>query len=190
MRRVAPTSSTPRASGSSPASSTCTRTTTPRCCSIPDCASRCGTASPRCCWATARCRRCMPTPRTPRTCSAAWRRCRASSCSAPWKPRGHGRRPPNTSRRWTTFRSGRMSAPCWATRTCARRCSDSNAPPPRTSNRPMPNSSGWPNCSTRRSTPACSACPEWMRRSTSSTVTASGHAPCHRHSPPGANAAG
>ena len=84
----------------------------------------------------------------------------------------------------------RMSAPCLAIRTCAPRCSDSNAPPPRASNRPMPNSSGWPNCSTRRSTRACSACPVWTRRSTSSTVTASGPAPCHRHSPPGANAAG
>ena len=56
--------------------------------------------------------------------------------------------------------------------------------------RPMPNSSGWPNCSTRRSTRACSACPAWTRRSTSSTATASGHAHCRRPSPPGANAAG
>ena len=156
----------------------------------PGLASRCGTASPPCCLATARSRRCTRTPKTPPTCSAASKRCRASTCSARWRPRRHGRRPPNTSRRSTTFRSGRMSVPCWGTRTCAPRCSDWTAPPLRASSRRMPNSSGWRSCSTRRSTRACSACPVWMRRSTSSTVTASGHAPYHRHSPPGANAAG
>ena len=81
-RPAAPRSSTRRASGSCPASSTCTPTTTPRCCWTPDCASRCATVSPRCCWACARCRRSTPTPRTPPTCSAGSRRCRASTSSA------------------------------------------------------------------------------------------------------------
>ena len=105
-RPAAPKSSTRRASGSSPASSTCTPTTTPRCCWIPDCASRCATVSRPCCWACARCRRSTPTPTTPPTFSAGSRRCRASSSSVHWKTTRPGRHPRNTSRRSTACRLG------------------------------------------------------------------------------------
>ena len=44
-------------------------------------------------------------------------------------------------------------------------------------------------CSTMRSTRECSACPEWTRRSTSSTATASAPARCRRRSRRGESAA-
>jgi Amidohydrolase family len=61
---------------------------------------------------------------------AASKRCRASTCSAPCKPRRRGRRPPNTFGHSTIFHSGRMWVPCLAIRTCEPQCSDSTAPPP------------------------------------------------------------
>ena len=57
--------------------------------------------------------------------------------------------------------------------------------PPRTSSRPRRDSADERRCSTRRSTPACSACQDGRTPGTSSTVTASGRAPCRRRSPPG-----
>ena len=63
----------------------------------------------------------------------------------------------------TLCRSGRMSARCLVIRTCAPRCWDSIAPPTTPSGPPMPNWRRWRHCSTRRSTPGCSACPGWTR---------------------------
>jgi hypothetical protein len=187
-RPAAPKSSTRRASGSSPDSSTCTPTTTPRCCWTPDCASRCATVSPRCCSACARCRPSTPTPTMQPTCSAASRRCRVSSSSARCRTRP-GRLPRNTSRRLTACRWARMSARCLVIRISGPRYSASTARPPATWSPPTPSSTRWPRCWTTLSRPACSACPGWTRRSTNSTATASAPGRCRPPSRRGGNAA-
>ena len=189
-RRAAPTSSMPQASGWSPASSTCTPTTTPRCCSIPACVSRCATASPPCCSATARCRPCTPTPRTPPTCSAVSRRCRASSCSVRSKPRRRGRRPAEyvaDPRRSAARAECRLHARAFGPAHRGARPRPGHHRRGRADR--TPNSTGWPRCSTRRSTRACSACPGWTPPSTNSTATASAPVRCRRRSRPGGNAA-
>jgi N-acyl-D-aspartate/D-glutamate deacylase len=62
-------------------------------------------------------------------------------------------------------------------------------PPPAASGQRTLSWTGWRVCSSRRSTPGFSACPEWTRPSTSSTGTATGRAHCRRPSRPGANGA-
>ena len=188
-RPAAPRSSTRRVSGSFRDSSTYTPTTTPRCCWIPDCASRCATVSPRYCSACARCRPSTPMPTMPPTCSAGSRRCRANSSWVHCATTRPGRLPRNTWRQSTACRWARMSARCLVIRISGLRCSASIAPPPATWSPPTPNSTRWPRCWTTLSRPACSACPGWTRRSTNSTATASAPERCRPPSRRGENAA-
>ena len=89
----------------------------------------------------------------------------------------------STSTRSSRSRSAPTSRRSSATPTCAPRRWAWTAPPARRCGRPAASRRGWRRCSTRRSTPASSACRPSSCSSTSSTATCAARAPCPRRTP-------